>query len=298
MPLPTPSSRRSRRRRYGPTHVEGYQRAEWILLDYFDFIVHVFSPRPASSTASSGCGANAADRGCRRRAHRAPESATADSRRTLAAARGRTRDRAASATAHRRRSGRTPCAACASCGRVLDRPLDGAVCEQCWVSLSCRPGALRSPSHHRPGTGDRPLRRHAPRDDARAEVRWPPLGCATTVATMAARGASVLTGADSVVPVPLHRRRERERGFNQADDLARGLGLPVWPRIAAAARHAPQVELPADERHHNVRDAFVASPSSSRPWRRTTRPSAGDGHCPGRRCGDDRRDAGRLRAGR
>jgi len=26
-----------------PTHVEGYQRAEWILLDYFDFVVHVFS---------------------------------------------------------------------------------------------------------------------------------------------------------------------------------------------------------------------------------------------------------------
>jgi ribosome-associated protein len=25
------------------THVEGYQRAEWILLDYFDFVVHVFS---------------------------------------------------------------------------------------------------------------------------------------------------------------------------------------------------------------------------------------------------------------
>lgn len=27
-----------------PTHVEGYDRAEWVLLDYFDFIVHVFSP--------------------------------------------------------------------------------------------------------------------------------------------------------------------------------------------------------------------------------------------------------------
>lgn len=27
-----------------PAHVEGYKRAEWILLDYFDFIVHVFSP--------------------------------------------------------------------------------------------------------------------------------------------------------------------------------------------------------------------------------------------------------------
>ena len=26
-----------------PAHIEGYQRSEWILLDYFDFIVHVFS---------------------------------------------------------------------------------------------------------------------------------------------------------------------------------------------------------------------------------------------------------------
>jgi ribosome-associated protein len=27
-----------------PAHVEGYDRSEWILLDYFDFIVHVFGP--------------------------------------------------------------------------------------------------------------------------------------------------------------------------------------------------------------------------------------------------------------
>lgn len=27
-----------------PAHVEGYERSEWILIDYFDFIVHVFSP--------------------------------------------------------------------------------------------------------------------------------------------------------------------------------------------------------------------------------------------------------------
>jgi ribosome-associated protein len=25
-----------------PAHVEGYDRSDWILLDYFDFIVHVF----------------------------------------------------------------------------------------------------------------------------------------------------------------------------------------------------------------------------------------------------------------
>jgi len=28
-----------------PAHVEGYERAEWILMDYFSFIVHVFSPQ-------------------------------------------------------------------------------------------------------------------------------------------------------------------------------------------------------------------------------------------------------------
>lgn len=28
-----------------PTHIEGYQQAEWVLLDYVDFIVHVFSEK-------------------------------------------------------------------------------------------------------------------------------------------------------------------------------------------------------------------------------------------------------------
>jgi ribosome-associated protein len=29
-----------------PAHVEGYERSEWVLLDYFDFIVHIFAPEP------------------------------------------------------------------------------------------------------------------------------------------------------------------------------------------------------------------------------------------------------------
>ena len=28
-----------------PAHIEGYDRAEWILLDFFSFIVHVFTPQ-------------------------------------------------------------------------------------------------------------------------------------------------------------------------------------------------------------------------------------------------------------
>lgn len=27
-----------------PTHVEGYPRGEWILMDYVDFIIHIFTP--------------------------------------------------------------------------------------------------------------------------------------------------------------------------------------------------------------------------------------------------------------
>jgi ribosome-associated protein len=27
-----------------PAHTEGYERAEWVLLDCFDFVIHVFSP--------------------------------------------------------------------------------------------------------------------------------------------------------------------------------------------------------------------------------------------------------------
>ena len=40
-----------------PAHVEGYERAEWILMDFFTFIVHVFTPQTRDSTRSSGCGA-------------------------------------------------------------------------------------------------------------------------------------------------------------------------------------------------------------------------------------------------
>jgi len=32
-----------------PVHVEGYQHAEWILMDYLDFVVHILSPRSRRS---------------------------------------------------------------------------------------------------------------------------------------------------------------------------------------------------------------------------------------------------------
>lgn len=76
--------------------------------------------------------------------------------------------------------------------------------------------------------------------------------------------AGSLPPADAVVPVPLARARERERGFNQAtvlaERLARALGAPLESRWLARARDtAPQTDLDLGQRRANVRGAFVAA---------------------------------------
>lgn len=69
-------------------------------------------------------------------------------------------------------------------------------------------------------------------------------------------GGEVLGDADLVVPVPLHRARERARGFNQARELARYLGLPVASALSRTRSTASQADLPAAKRDANVRGAF------------------------------------------
>jgi ComF family protein len=75
---------------------------------------------------------------------------------------------------------------------------------------------------------------------------------------MQARGADVLRGAHAAVPVPLHRARRRERGFDQAHDLARHVDLPVVHALRRTRPTAVQASLPAARRHGNVRGAFAA----------------------------------------
>ena len=65
-----------------------------------------------------------------------------------------------------------------------------------------------------------------------------------------------------VIPVPLHRRRERDRGFNQALLLARRLGhtwgIPVRSDVLVrTVSTPPQTELTATARRANVRGAFA-----------------------------------------
>jgi len=78
---------------------------------------------------------------------------------------------------------------------------------------------------------------------------------------------SALAGyqADLVVPVPLHPERQKERGFNQAELLARAmarrLGLPV--ELRAIERHTPRPpkqRLSRHERWEVARGAYGASP--------------------------------------
>ena len=74
---------------------------------------------------------------------------------------------------------------------------------------------------------------------------------------MRERFHDILDGADILVPVPLHRRRRRARGFNQAADLAQHLELPVVSVLSRRRATPSQTDLPAARRHANVRQAFA-----------------------------------------
>jgi ComF family protein len=171
--------------------------------------------------------------------------------------------------------------ACAACDELLERPTHGPVCARCWQSIlpltpplcdccgdplptwrsisvplarcaRCRRAARAVDRTRAIGPYDGALRAviHALKYQGRRSLARPLGGL------MRHRGADVLEAAACVVPVPLHPSRRRERGFNQAADLARHLGLPVVRALARTRATSAQTALPAAQRHRNVRDAF------------------------------------------
>ena len=66
---------------------------------------------------------------------------------------------------------------------------------------------------------------------------------------------------DIVVPIPIHRRRERYRGYNQAELLAReigaGLGVSTELLLRRTRYTVPLKELSASERKASLRRAFA-----------------------------------------
>lgn len=74
---------------------------------------------------------------------------------------------------------------------------------------------------------------------------------------------------DVVVPIPLHRRREKARGYNQSEMLSRHLSrmleIPQERHALKRVRNTPpQIELIAEDRAANVTGAFAADHDSVR----------------------------------
>lgn len=75
-------------------------------------------------------------------------------------------------------------------------------------------------------------------------------------------GISFGEGVDMIVPVPLHKKRFCERGFNQAEKIACLLssqtGIPLAGSVRRTRETIQQATLAKDDRENNVRDAFIA----------------------------------------
>jgi ComF family protein len=171
---------------------------------------------------------------------------------------------------------------CAACAEPLHHPTRGAVCDACWATITtfvpplcsrcgdplpswrvisidtgiCPRCRRRSSSINRsraigPYEGSLRAIVHALKYDRRRSLAIE-LG-----QRIRDHCQEILDGADIAVPVPLHHRRRRARGFNQAADLARQLGLPVIHALKRRRATPSQTDLPAARRHANVRQAFA-----------------------------------------
>ena len=143
-----------------------------------------------------------------------------------------------------------PC--CAACDAVLGEPLP--FCASCAVSIDpAPPGRVTAPYLFggELATALRRLKFDGRREVAR--VIAPLLGPAL---------ADAAAGCDLVIPMPLHRRRLRQRGYNQAALLARHTrryaGLPIDALSLRRVRDTPpQTGLDRAARRQNVDGAFA-----------------------------------------
>jgi ComF family protein len=170
---------------------------------------------------------------------------------------------------------------CAACARSLDQPTRGVVCDDCWCAITpilppvcdtcgdpllswrvisvesgrcsrCRRAGSHVVRARAIGAYEGSLRSivHAFKYDCRRSLARP------LADMLAGCGSDVIDGAQFVVPVPLHRSKQRARGFNQAIDIARHLPLPMVLALERVRKTPSQTDLPAAQRHANVRGAF------------------------------------------
>jgi ComF family protein len=184
-------------------------------------------------------------------------------------------------------------AQCQVCGALIDRYDDGVACGDCWADAAVTP-LFGEPLCVKcglplPGSRDRERALHCGWCDAlpftaracgayagalRASIRSlksQPHLCRRlrhlVARTLAEQQATL--AADLIVPVPLHRQRRRERGFNQADLIARV--------VARAGRQLLDtgvlIRTKPTERHRAGLDARDRARSAARAFRVTHRQS-------------------------
>jgi len=172
---------------------------------------------------------------------------------------------------------------CPGCGREVERPTRGPLCTACWRAIPRHRGPVCGCGFPLPAEAAAPCGRcrRGLAPFARGASLGPYEGTLRLLvhelkfrgrrrvaerlaeALLADPGVkAALTGAQVVVPVPLHPRRRRERGFNQSGLLAEALARPRGLRVVedALARRedtVPQTGLSAAGRRANVARAFV-----------------------------------------
>ena len=191
---------------------------------------------------------------------------------------------------------------CHVCGAPLDRERVSSLCGRCWRALERMPPAGCSrcgwpfPAVAAAAGSEQPLCQRCRESEdafrlARAVLRYRTEGTARAAILLAKHGGQLtllrhlawllaaeasrylpLIGWDALVPVPLHWRRRWERGFNQAEVLARAVGrqhgVPVLRRALVRVRPTPRQEGDLDARRRNVREAFaVRTPQAVRDQR-------------------------------
>lgn len=192
-------------------------------------------------------------------------------------------------------------ARCLACGDAGDGGID--LCPPCLTALprlrhACVRCALPLPGFQPEATGlstaasgpatgpvcGACLMQSSPLEQAHAAVLYAPpidrllprfkfhgdLAAGRLLAQLMVEAVAGLPRPAALIPVPLHRGRLRQRGYDQALELARplarSLDVPLLARVLRRVRcTAPQSRLDAGARRRNLRNAFAVVPAAALP---------------------------------
>ena len=160
---------------------------------------------------------------------------------------------------------------CRSCSEQL--PWNTLACARCGLPMPTAAGVCGACLRHPPALAHTravfvygfPLDRLVPRLKFHRD-----LAAGRLMAELMAGALATAPRPDAILPVPLHARRLRQRGYDQALELARplaeALSVPLRTDLLLRSRStAPQSELHAGERQRNVARAFVVPPGIAPP---------------------------------